>query len=80
MCNLYSHTEPVDGMRRHFDITAARHHLGNQASLPQVYQRYEAPFVRFNRNGQRPIAGNVEVVGGIVVFPVGYLNLALRIE
>ncbi len=55
MCNLYSHTKPVDAMRRLFDIAAARDFLGNQASLPQIYPRYEAPVVRLDPGGQREL-------------------------
>ena len=43
MCNLYSETKSAGAMHRLFDIVAARDFLGNQASLPQIYPRYEAP-------------------------------------
>jgi putative SOS response-associated peptidase YedK len=55
MCNLYSETKSAEAMRRLFDIAAARDFLGNQASLPQIYPRYEAPVVRLGRDGQREL-------------------------
>ena len=55
MCNLYSETKSAEAMRRLFDIATSRDFLGNQASLPQIYPRYEAPVVRLGRDGQREL-------------------------
>lgn len=53
MCNLYSHTAPVEAVRRLFGVKPERDGLGNAAALPAIFPRYRAPVIRSGEDGER---------------------------